>query len=632
MRRRGYPFAAACGMEKAREAILIALVNPHAGGLLVSGEKGTGKSTLARAARSLIDAPWSEVPVSVTEDRLFGSVDAEAAIKNGERRLLPGLIDEADGGVLYIDDVNLLREDLLSSILTIRETGEYRLERDGISASRETHFTVLAVMAPESGTLSSSALDRFGMFVETPSLDDEENRMTIVRRVLDFERDEKKFAASWSEETAAIKEKLAAARDILPNVEVTDAMIKLSAVYTLKANVAGHRADIYLIEAARAIAALAGRKYLLPKDLERAAEFVLPHRMRKPPESEAAPPEENNAPPPPQTDKEPPPPEEMFNQQDELTPPPRTDTEEHEGSDERDKEDESMANPQTESGERVDAADTRVKLPPMWIEPPKSRRPTKGSGKRSNTKTDEKQGRYVRAELPRTKTSDIAFDATLRAAAPYQRFREKNGMALAIRKEDIRSKVREKRTGNIFLFVVDASGSMGARERMKTVKGVIFKILLEAYQKRDRVGMIAFRKSHAEVLLPVTRSVDFAQKKLASMPTGGKTPLAKGLLKTEDVLDMIYRQDAQQDPVVLLITDGRATSPIEKGGDAVADAMGEATRIGKRGLPIAVIDTENGFVKLGLAKKLAREMNAAYFAMDKLDEDDLMRIWRRTAM
>ena len=253
----------------------------------------------------------------------------------------------------------------------------------------------------------------------------------------------------------------------------------------------------------------------------------------------------------------------------------------------------------------------------------------KGSGKRSATRTDERQGRYVRAALPRKKVTDVAFDATLRAAAPFQKWRKKTECALVIEKEDIRTKIREKRTGNIFLFVVDASGSMGARERMKTVKGVILKILLEAYQKRDRVGMIAFRKKQAEVLLPVTKSVDFAQKKLASMPTGGKTPLAKGIEKTADLLDMMYRQDPAQDPVVIFITDGRATASLNEGGDPVEEAMHEASRVAKHNLPIAVIDTENGFIKLGLAKKLAKKLEASYFHMDKLSEDSLLHIWRK---
>ena len=637
MKRNVFPFVAICGMEKAKEAILLALVNPYAGGLLLSGEKGTGKSTLMRSARELVDAPWVEVPISTTEDRLFGSIDAEEAIRSGHKKLLPGLIDEADGGLIYIDDANLLRDDLLSAILNIREAGSYRLERDGLSETRNTKFTVLSVMNPDSGTLSSSSLDRFGLFCQVETSYDNDTRMEIIRRVLAFEKDGIAFRNTWQEETDALKARISKARNTLQNVEVSPAMIQLAAVYTLKAHVAGHRADIYLIEAARAEAALAGRTYVMPKDLEKAAEFVLPHRMRKAEDKEQEQTQETPQEQPPQEPQENPPSEDRE-EPSENTPPmpengdtPQTDTEDGEGNQEQNQNQPPMSNPKGQSREKVDAANLHINLPPMWIEPAKDRKPKKGSGKRSLTMTDLMQGRYVRAEIPKTKTSDIAFDATLRAAAPYQKARPSNGCAVVIHKDDLRSKVREKRTGNIFLFVVDASGSMGARERMKTVKGVIFKILLDAYQKRDRVGMIAFRKKQAEVLLPVTRSVDFAQKKLASMPTGGKTPLASGLLKAEDVLDMLYCQDANQDPVVILITDGRATSPLNKGTNPVTDAMEEAKRIGKRGLPVAVIDTESGFIKLGLAKKLAKEMGASYFQVDKISEDQLLHIWRTTA-
>ena len=624
-------------MEKAKEAILLTLVNPFAGGLLLSGEKGTGKSTLVRAARELVDAPWVEIPISITEDRLFGSIDTEEAIRSGHKKLLPGLIDEADQGIIYIDDVNLLRDDLLSAVLNIREAGGYRLERDGLSEQRDTSFTVLAVMNPESGTLSASSLDRFGLFASTDEDYDDETRLEIIRRVLDYEKDGIAFRAKWQEETEKLKEQVKTAREALKAVEVSPAMIQLAAVYTLKAHVAGHRADIYLIEAARAEAALEGRKYVLPKDLEKAAEFVLPHRMRKAEEEQPQEPQQPEQQPPENNEEQQQQPENQPDDENAFShppeaQPPQTDTEDAEDSNQDlNPENSKFSNPKGSSRERIDAADLHVNLPPMWIEPSKDRKPKKGSGKRSLTMTDLMQGRYVRAEIPKSKTSDIAFDATLRAAAPYQKARPSNGCAVVIRKDDLRSKIREKRTGNIFLFVVDASGSMGARERMKTVKGVIFKILLDAYQKRDRVGMVAFRKNQAEVLLPVTRSVDFAQKKLATMPTGGKTPLAKGLLKAEDVLDMLYRQDANQDPVMILITDGRATSPLNKGTNPVTDAMEEAKRIGRRNIPVAVIDTESGFIKLGLAKKLAKAMGASYFQVDKISEDQLLHIWRTAA-
>ena len=606
MKRNNFPFAAFYGLDNAKKAILIALVNPLAGGILVSGETGAGKSVLLRGARELVDAPWVEVPVGVTEDRLFGGMDTEAAIQDGKKKLQAGLLEESNHGILYIDDVNLLRDELLSSILNVTESGIYKLERDGFSLEKKF-----------SGT---------------------EERKEIIKRVLEFENNGIVFRKKWEEKTEKLKNKIKDAKDILKDVTVSPAMVQLAAVYTLKAHVAGHRADIYLIEAARALAALDNRNYVLPKDLEKAAEFVLPHRMREmnaPESPEQTPPEEEKQ-------------QERENDQDSKENNQEQTNESMESSQgdtdslgednhESDKNNDSLSNqlpPADENGEskeRTDSADIRVQLPPIWIEPADKRKVKKGSGKRTLTRTSLMQGRYVRAESPKEKAKDIAFDATIRAAAPYQKSRKSNGCAVVISRDDIREKVREKRVGNIFLFVVDASGSMGARERMRTVKGVIFKILMEAYQKRDKVGMIAFRKNKAEVLLPVTRSVDFAKKKLENLPTGGKTPLAQGLIKASDILDMLYRQDSTQEPVVILVTDGRATKGITNGSDPVNDAVSEAKKIGNRKLPVAVIDTESGFIKLGLAKKIAKEMGASYFHLDKMTENDLLHIWRSTA-
>lgn len=636
MKRSGFPFAALEGLAKVRRALLIAAVSQSCRSVLISGQRGSGKSTAARSLRELAEGPWIEVPVSVTEDRLFGAVDTEAAMKDGKKSLLPGLLAEADGGILYIDDVNLFREELLLPLLDAEEAGYFRVERDGISAEHASHFTVLAVMDPEAGTLAPAALDRFGLFVQTEAIEDIETRRRIIRSVIDFERDAAAFRARYAEDTTALQERIRAARALLPSVEISDAIIQLAAVYTIKAYCAGHRADLYLIEAARAIAALAGRMYILPKDIEEAAEFVLPHRMRKPPETEPErqeetpeeEPEENERPEETQTEEKndeplPPPPEDPGERSDESA-----------EENEREKKDEADSTPQGESRERVDSADLRVHLPPMMIEQGKDRKKRKGSGKRSATRTDLREGRYVRAEIPKNDAADIAFDATLRAAAPYQKARRELGdgsRAVYVEKPDLRSKVREKRVGNIFLFCVDASGSMGARERMKLVKGVVFRMLLDAYQKRDRVGMIAFRRKKAELLLPVTRSVDLAQKRLAAMPTGGKTPLAAGLAEAETVLDMLYRQDATQEPVLVLITDGRATSAAEKGGDPVAEALAVAKRLGKRKIPIAVIDTEQGFVRMGIARRLATAMGAAYYPMAKLSAEKIFRIARGAA-
>lgn len=631
MKRNNFPFSAVLGLNHAKTAILIVLVNPRAGGLLISGPRGIGKSTLMRSTQELIERPWRDIPVSVTEDRLFGTIDTEKAIYSGQKKLYPGIINEADQGVLYLDDANLLREDLLDSILNIAEVGAYQLERDGLSLRCDTSFTVIAAINPESGMLSGACLDQFGLFVNVDNIHDENTRVEILKRTISFEKDCASFCKLWKLENEKIKKAIHSAMSLLPKVVVSSAMIQLASVYALKAHVSGHRADIYLIEAARALAALAERRYVLPKDLEKAAEFVLPHRMRKnweeelPQSDELEDPDKNN------TEKD----QESENND------PGDDGEDPSGnhiveaagngSDNDESSSDMPEFPQGADDEKVDPADSHVILPPLWIQNEKKRFSPKGSGKRNMTRSDERQGRYVKAGIPKGETHDIAIDATLRAAAPHQKGRRSNGCAVVIRHEDIRRKEREKRTGNIFLFLVDASGSMGARERMKAVKGVVFKMLADAYQKRDRVGMIAFRRDRAEVLLPITRSIEFAQKKLAALPTGGKTPLAQGLIKAEDMLDRLYKQDPLQDPVLILITDGRATNSLNKNTDPVRDALSEAERIGHRHMLAAVIDTESSFIKLGLAKELAQKMGASYFHVDKISEDRLLCIGRQTA-
>lgn len=631
MKRNNFPFSAVLGLNHAKTAILIVLVNPRTGGLLISGPRGIGKSTLMRSTQELIERPWRDIPVSVTEDRLFGTIDTEKAIYSGQKKLYPGIINEADQGVLYLDDANLLREDLLDSILNIAEVGAYQLERDGLSLRCDTSFTVIAAINPESGMLSGACLDQFGLFVNVDNIHDENTRVEILKRTISFEKDCASFYNLWKLENEKIKKAIHSAMSLLPKVVVSSAMIQLASVYALKAHVSGHRADIYLIEAARALAALAERRYVLPKDLEKAAEFVLPHRMRKnceqelPQSDEPENPDKNDI----EKDQE----FENNNLGDDGEDPSGNHIIEAagNGSDNDESSSDMPEFPQGADDEKVDPADSHIILPPLWIQNEKKRFSPKGSGKRNMTRSDERQGRYVKAGIPKGETHDIAIDATLRAAAPHQKGRQSNGCAVVIRHEDIRRKEREKRTGNIFLFLVDASGSMGARERMKAVKGVVFKMLADAYQKRDRVGMIAFRRDRAEVLLPITRSIEFAQKKLAALPTGGKTPLAQGLIKAEDMLDRLYKQDPLQDPVLILITDGRATNSLNKNTDPVRDALSEAERIGHRHMLAAVIDTESSFIKLGLAKELAQKMGASYFHVDKISEDRLLCIGRQTA-
>ncbi len=637
-----YPFAAVIGQQKVKNALLIALVNRKAGGLLIGGRKGTAKTVLARSCRQLIgDQKIIDVPLNITEDMLFGSIDIEVAVSKGQKRFAPGILSRANDNMLYIDEANLLRQELLTAILDANTSGINIVERDGISFSHEVRLTVIATMNPEEGSLPGHILDRFGMYVDVGNEYDIDVRIAIMRAALEYEFDRKAFCEKYAEETQTLAKEIADARALLPKVELNEAMMILAAKICMRANCAGHRAEIYLLEAARAVAALASRTYVLPKDVEAAAEYVLPHRMRMLPPGEQ-PQDEQQQQEEPSADSQ--------NQEGDEVPEAETDQERQalppmQNGDDFDDEakdrnfdnqprgDKDQLNRDSSRNlapeEQIADIDKGFHMPKMVLDLGKDRILRRGSGKRSSTKTDLKQGRYVRAELPKGKVEDLAFDATIRAAAPFQSIREDNGCALNIQKEDLRQKVREKRIGNTFLFAVDASGSMGARERMKAVKGAIFYMLQEAYQKRDRVGMVAFRRQSAEVLLPITRSVDLAQKRLAEMPTGGKTPLADGLATSLMTLSMLSMRDDEMQPIMILITDGRANATDkDHGNDPVEAAMKIAEKFRKAKITSVVIDTESGFIKLGLAKKIAAAMGASYFPLKKLSQDNIIHIVR----
>lgn len=627
-----YPFAAIVGQEQAKRAVLAALVNPRAGGLLIGGSKGSAKTLLVRSSSALLGKQQLiNLPLNITEDMLFGSIDIEYAVSKGVKRFAPGLLSRANGNIIYIDEANLLRSELLTAVLDTAASGINCVERDGISYSEQLQFTVIGSMNPEEGTLPSHILDRFGMYVDVQGSKEISERVEIMHRILQFEQNLQSFCNTYAKETDDLKKQLEKAQELLAEVNITEAMMTLAAQMCAQAFCAGHRAEIYLLETARALAALAGRTYILPQDMDDAAQLVLVHRMRKPPEQQEE--QQENTEQEPEEDN-------LENQDDEsqdnddddcqLPPPPSNEDEDNgQDDDDDDNEREDEDNPPDENQlapeERIADIDKHFKMPKMLLDLGKNRAIRRGSGKRSTTRTDYKQGRYVRAELPKGKVEDLAFDATIRAAAPMQKLREDNGCALNIKSEDMRQKVREKRIGNTFLFAVDASGSMGARERMRAVKGAIFYMLQEAYQKRDRVGMIAFRRQAAELLLPITRSVDMAQKCLAQMPTGGKTPLADGLSKALLTLSLLNKRDKEMEPVLILLTDGRANA-VAEGDDPIASALKMAEKIREAKITALVIDTESGFIKLGLAKKLAAAMGASYYTLQNLSKDDIIHI------
>ncbi len=663
-----FPFAAITGQEKMKKALLLNAVNPRLGGVLIRGEKGTAKSTAVRALAVLlpeievvVGCPFNcapddparlchlcrgrlaagkrlektrrrvqvvDLPVSATEDRVVGSLDFEHTIRHGRPRFEPGLLARANRGIIYVDEVNLLDDHIVDVLLDAAAMGVNVVEREGISYSHPAEFILVGTMNPEEGDLRPQLLDRFGLCVQVEGVTDPAERVEIARRREAFDADPLGFLAQWSEEEQRLREKIAAARRLLPAVTIAPELLNLVARLSLEAFVAGHRADIIMAAAARTIAAWNGRTEVIAGDVYEAAELVLFHRLREappPPPEQPEPPAEEQEEPPGQEEEDDSEEQEQPEQPDQTPPLPEQqdggarNTEQPEGQEEQ----EQHTPPPVAPQETVFAVGQPFAV--KRISHDRDRILRKGSGRRSRTRTASKAGRYVRSTMQR-KNDDLAFDATLRAAAPYQRRREKNGVAIAIETADIREKVREKRIGNFLLFVVDASGSMGAQQRMVETKGAILSLLLDAYQKRDRIGMVAFRGDKAETLLPPTGSVEMAHKLLAELPTGGKTPLSAGLLKAYEVAKAHLYKDPNIEPLLIIISDGKGNVSMGAGKPlAEARRAAEIIRAEER-IKTLVVDVEkSGFLTFGLARELAMALGAEYYKIDDLKADALVQ-------
>ncbi|MCL2136203.1 MAG: VWA domain-containing protein [Coriobacteriia bacterium] len=635
MNRTIFPFTAVLGQEKVKNALLWNIINPRIGGVLISGEKGTAKSTLVRGSAVLAgDMKIVELPLNITEDRLVGSIDLKHALIHGKRELDPGVLKDADGNILYVDEVNLLSDHIINCLLEVAASGINHIEREGISLSHDSRFILIGSMNPEEGQMRPQILDRFGLYVEVEGEKDLLQRMEIVRRRLDFEDDPIAFIERYTEETRGLAERIKAAISILPKVEVTENALLLASTLTENAFCAGHRGEICLIETAKAIAAFDGRWMLNLDDIQTAAAYALPHRAQSPP---------------------PPLPDELENEQQEdedqedqetespeeppEADPPKTDENEEEEVDESEEPDylppdfdSTPPEPETDTDDDdIDQAEDDIQeagelfVIPRWVSKPIPKKAKRGSGRRNVVRSGTNQGRYVKYRLAgEERVNDLAFDATIRAAAAYQLVRDKGSRAIAIEHDDLRVKVREKRTGNCILFVVDASASMGANRRMTEVKAAIISMLNVSYQKRDKVGLIAFRKNEAESLLSITRSVDLAQKNLEALPTGGKTPLAKGLDLAYEVIMGLKRKDPDALPTLVLVTDGRASGSRMPGSNPFQDALKSAARIGNQNINTIVLDTENDFIRFHLCSELNEKLNGTLITMEELKADGIV--------
>lgn len=614
-----YPFSAIIGQEAMKKALLLNVVNPKIGGVLINGEKGTAKSTAVRALSPLIDKKIVEMPLSISEDRLVGSIDMEKTLEGGSVYFEEGVLKKADQNILYVDEVNLLQDYIIDILLDVSANGMNRIEREGVSFSHQSDFILVGTMNREEGELRAHFLDRFGLYVNIQGEKDPRVRVDILKNRHAYEENRQVFCQSFRDQETKFKGLISEAKERMKQIIVTEENLQKIISLCLQANVMGHRADLVMEQTAKAIAALNGRIEINDQDIEEAAFFALMHRQ-----NERSPQQQEEE----KTDSQEPEEEQQENQpepedddapSEEENPHPEQDEEKQSEKDDNNKEQPKPGKPQTENFE----IGQDFKLKDFGHR--SDRRVRRGQGKRTNSRSASKSGRYIFTTMQR-KNNDLALDATIRAAAPFQGQRKSNGMAINIREEDIREKVRQKKIANLLVFVVDASGSMGANQRMVETKGAIMSLLKDAYVKRDKICLVAFRGEEAQVLLPPTRSVERGYKLLENMEIGGKTPLNAGLTKGIQVIKSELKKAPELMPMMIVITDGKGNVSLadDKKPKAELFEIGEKIREFKQ-INTMVIDIEKqGMMRFGIAKELAGMMNSEYRAMDELNSDKIL--------
>ena len=668
-----FPFSAVVAMDDLRLALVLNAIDPAIGGVLVRGEKGTAKSTSVRALTAVLPpvevvegcrfscAPGSpdpdcpdgphegapvqirgarlvELPVGATDDRLTGSLDVERALTEGVTSFRPGLLAAAHRGVLYVDEVNLLHDHLVDLLLDAAALGTNYVERDGVSVRHAARFLLVGTMNPEEGELRPQLLDRFGLTVEVAAPRDPALRAEVVRRRLDFDADPAAFVLRFAQEEAELAGAISDARARRGSVVIDGASLERIAAVCAAFDVDGLRADIVIARTAAAHAAWRGSTAIAQEDIRVASRLALPHRRRRNPfdapgfsaEDErqlddALGPDPDDEPEPPDDPQGPGggPDESMIDT--ELSAP------------------EQQQRPVDHAGDSVPAPS--VVAPSAAFRTKRLEVPGKGdgaAGRRSRAYTD--GGRTIGARVPSGVLHDVHVVATLTAAAPHQCARalvsgqlrgrvgadmrpltavgdhSRRPSGLLLERDDLRERRREGRESNLVLFAVDASGSMAARQRMAAVKGAVLSLLLDAYQRRDKVGLICFRGQAAELLLPPTSSVDAAASRLEVLPTGGRTPLSAALLEAHAVLGREKIRDPQRRALLVIVTDGRHT--------AGADPMAAAALLAREGVAAVVIDCESGPVRLGLAAALAQNLRGPCLRPEELSAGGLAQTVR----
>jgi magnesium chelatase subunit D len=714
-----FPFSAVVGQGEARLALLLAAVDPGIGGVLLRGDKGSAKSTLARGLAGMLPggAPFVELPLGATEDRVLGTLDIKAALADGATQFRPGLLSAAHGGVLYVDEVNLLPDHLVDVLLDVAASGVNRVERDGVSHSHPARFVLVGSMNPEEGELRPQLLDRFGLSVEIKSPTDPLARAEVVRRRLTHDAGGR---VEGGEGDIVLRARLAAS---LP-ADLPDTVVDFACRLALSVGAEGLRADLVLCRAAAAYAGWEGRSVATAGDVERVAAMALGHRRRRRPFDPPILPAneleraleaarqsfaEAN---PPAPEPEPEPPDPLADLQAEIDAaeagpagPAAWPTAADADSDEPEPVDAPAAalddggwteapadaaeagdldtdgvvsgdaaergtaggeppadEPDTDQPGEPGSGDVpgdvpepgagapgdvppppppppppaptvpagtwqslaagafdRPPVPPPPLEdaPPAPEPPGPpggswtGEARHGRTAADgADRGRVVGDQLPGPGGGGgVALAATVRAAA-QRRQADPDGPLVTV--EDLREPVRARTVGRTVIVAVDASGSMGTHRRVEAATGAVLGLLADAYLRRDRVALVTFRADQAEVVLPPTASIELARTRLAELPTGGVTPLADGI-----ATGLALARRAATDgwpPLLVLITDGRATGPasaMDRARDAAAD-------VAAAGLDVVVIDAEDGASRLGLAQELATTMGARHLWLEEL--------------
>lgn len=651
------PFTAIVGQEEMKKALILNVINPRIGGVLIRGGKGTAKSTAVRGLPDLL--PEIEVvracpfccdpqdpegmcsacqlkckkgeilesvrrkvrvvnlPLGATEDRVVGTLDIEKAIQCGIRAFEPGLLAAANRGILYVDEVNLLDDHIADLLLDSAALGVNIVEREGVQVSHPANFCLVGTMNPEEGEIRPQLLDRFGLQLSVEGLDTAEARIAVVRVANEFDRNPSAMVKEYESLQQQTANRIVHAINILNEVTVDEELVEMIVSICLELGIGTHRAEIATLRASKAIAALAGRTEVHVDDVREALYLALPHRMRRKPFE------------PPVLDRR------KIDAQIEEWEKKRPSGLKHNENSEDKQNTGLVVRPEDGSEEeRVFAIGKQID-PKMlaWFEKDKTVR-TRVMGRRIRTLSS-RRGTYVKSRIPCDKVKDIALDATVRAACQYMYGRmPQEGCRLRIEKQDIREKLRIGKISTPTVFVVDASGSMFTNERMESAKGAVFSMLVDAYQKRDKVGLVAFREHQGEVILPMCSSLDYAIQCLKDLASGGPTPLSAGLQKGLELLIREKRKNPEAIPVLVLISDGRANVPLSAGSNIEDELIHLTDLAWQSKLHTIFIDVEQektASKRHGNNKKVLQDRMSCYH-VDHLTSDTLEGIVSREKM